>query len=507
MWKVVFTGVLLAVLWSGGARADSLNGDVRAWRLAHEKEIVANLADLVRLRSVAADPAGLAATAAWLEGELKRRGFDAKQLSGGTNSASAVFGALDTPGAKRTVVYYAHYDGQPVTPSEWRSDPFEPVMRNGGGADAADVDWRKAKAPLDPEWRLFGRAVSDDKSSIIAFLAAFDALKAMKRKPSVNIRVFWEGEEEAGSAHLEKILRANRELLAADLWLIGDGPVHQSRKRMIYFGARGVMDLEATIYGPLRALHDGHYGNWVPNPAARTAQFISDLRGPDGRLRVPGLARVVRPVSAAERAAIKRLPPVEKDLKRGFGIAGGESNEGLIASIMRPAMNVRGLRAGQVGDAATNSIPVDATISIDFRLVPDLTPQGVRRAVEAHLKKQGWTIVSEAPDAVTRAAHARIVRLEWGQGYPALRSDMSSVESRAVIAAASRAAGEPVAVMPMMGGSVPIYLFAEVLRTPIIGLPIVNHDNNQHAANENARLQNLWDGVETYAGLMSDLTW
>lgn len=505
MWRLF--GICLLLASATGARADTQGNEAKAWRLANETRIVADLADLVRLHSVAADPAGLAATADHLEAELKQRGFETRQLSAGAETPSVVFGTFNTPGAHRTVVYYAHYDGQPVTPSEWRSDPFEPVMRTGAGADASDVDWRGAKSPLNPEWRLFGRAVSDDKSSIIAFLAAFDAMKAAKHKPSVNIKVFWEGEEERGSPHLGRILRENRELLAADLWLIGDGPVHQSRRRMIYFGARGVFDLEATIYGPTRALHDGHYGNWVPNPAAMTARLIADLRDPDGRIRIPGFAKDVRPLSRAERIAIKRLPPVERDLKRSFGIASGETSEGLTASIMRPAINIRGLSAGHVGDTATNSIPVDAKVSVDFRIVPNQAPNGVRRAVEAHLKRRGWTIVTEAPDAAIRAAHARIVRLDWGEGYPALRSNMSSPEGRAVIAAASRAAGEPVAVLPMMGGSVPIYLFDDVFHKPVVGLPIVNHDNNQHAANENARLQNLWDGVETYAALMTDLNW
>jgi acetylornithine deacetylase/succinyl-diaminopimelate desuccinylase-like protein len=172
---------------------------------------------------------------------------------------------------------------------------------------------------------------------------------------------------------------------------------------------------------------------------------------------------------------------------------------------MRPALNVRGLQAGHVGDAAANAIPTEAVVSIDFRLVPDQTPAGVKRRVEAYLEKKGWWLVSAPPDAATRAAHPRIVKLAWGEGYPALRSDMSSAEGRAVVAAASRAAGEPVAVMPMMGGSVPLYLFDQTFGKAIIGVPIVNHDNNQHAANENIRLQNLRDGIDLFAALFAAL--
>ena len=237
------------------------------------------------------------------------------------------------------------------------------------------------------------------------------------------------------------------------------------------------------------------------------AQLITELRAPDGTIRIPGFDSDIRPLTPAERAAIAALPPVEPQLKREFGIARPEGAEGLTASTMRPAINIRGLRSGGVGAEAASAIPADATISMDFRLVPDQTPAGVRAKVEAFLKAKGWTVVSAAPDAAARAAHARIVRLAWEDGYPALRSDMTTPAARAVIAAANRAAGEPVAVLPMMGGSVPIYLFADVFKVPVIGLPVASHDNSQHAANENARLQNLWDGVETYAGMMADLNW
>src|SRR5262249_5605837 len=146
-------------------------------------------------------------------------------------------------------------------------------------------------------------------------------------------------------------------------------------------------------------------------------------------------------------------------------------------------------------------------VSIDFRLVPDQTPEKVRARFEEFLRGRGWTIVAAEPDAATRRASARLIRLEWETGYPALRSDMSTPVARAVIAAASAAAGQPVAVIPMMGGSVPIYLIRDLLGATVIGVPIANHDDNQHAANENLRLRNLWDGIDTYAALLTQLRW
>jgi acetylornithine deacetylase/succinyl-diaminopimelate desuccinylase-like protein len=499
-----FAAAGLALLISGPAWAADLRQRVSDYRAKHEAAIVGQLDDLARLKSVAIDPQGLAATGARLEGLLKTRGFETQSWSAG-GSPPVVYGLLKSPGAKRTAIFYAHYDGQPITRAQWSSDPFVPVMRDG--LAGKDVDWKAAQPPFDPAWRLFGRATADDKSAITAFLVAFDALKAIGRKPSVNIKVVWEGEEEAGSAHLDAILKRHMAELRSDVWLIGDGPVHQSRTPTIYFGARGSVGLEATIYGPLRALHDGHYGNWVPNPAAMAAELITQMRDGEGRIVIPGFADDVRPLTAAEKGAIARLPPVENDLKREFGIDRTEGGEGLTASTMRPALNIRGLRSGQIGAEANNAIPVDAMMSVDFRLVPGQTPQRVRAKVEAFLKAKGWTVMTQAPDAAARAAHPRIIRLAWGGGYPALRSDMTSPAAKGVIAAAQEAAGGPIAVLPMMGGSVPINLFDELFHVPVIGIPIGNHDNNQHAANENLRLRNLWEGINLYAAMMTQLNW
>ena len=512
--KALVAGALAAALVAGLALATAhsacsadLKTDVDHYRLAHEAEIVGQLDALTRIDSVAASPSGLAREADALLALLKARGIDARLLKP-PSGPPVVFGALRSPGAKRTVVFYAHYDGQPVTPSQWATPPFEPVMRSGTLESGAPVvDWRAAKGPLDPEWRLFGRAASDDKASIVAFLAACDALKASGRKPSVNIKVVWEGEEEAGSPHLRDVLVANKDVLKGDLWLIGDAPVHASRRQMIYFGARGTLGLELTIYGPVHPLHDGHYGNWAPNPAVMAAGLIAQMRDDDGRILIPGFSDDVKPLTGAETAAIAALPPMEADLKREFGIGRSEGPEGLTSSTMRPALNVRGLRAGQVGADATNSIPSEAAVSIDVRLAPGQTPASVRARVEAFLVQNGWTLTDKAPDLAKRLASPRLVRLAWGDGYPALRTDMTSPVARAVVAAASRAAGQPVAELPMMGASVPIYIFDDVFSVPVIGLPIVNHDNSQHAPNENMRLQNLWDGISTYAEMLAGLDW
>ena len=174
---------------------------------------------------------------------------------------------------------------------------------------------------------------------------------------------------------------------------------------------------------------------------------------------------------------------------------------------MLPALNIRGLQSAQVGKGARNAIPTEAAASIDFRLVPDQTPEKVRERTEAHVRSLGFHVVHEAPDAETRRAHPKVVRLNWDDGYAAARTSMDLPVSRAVAKAIQEVQDEPLIQVPMLGGSVPMSMFTDTLKVPVIDVPIVNHDNNQHAAHENLRLQNLWDGIEVFAALFAGLDW
>ncbi len=484
--------------------AAALRAEVRAWRAAHEVEIVRELAQLLAIPNLASDRVNIERNAAAIAQALARRGV-ATELLRVPDAPPVVFGQLPAPGARRTVIFYAHYDGQPVRPADWAGQPWKPVLR-GGPPEAAEIPWEGIRAPLDPEWRLYARSASDDKSPIVGLLAALDALEASGRRPSVNLKFFFEGEEEAGSPHLEALLAGNAERLRADAWLLLDGPVHQTRRMALYFGARGVVDLELTVYGPSRPLHSGHYGNWAVNPIAALVSLLSSMRDDDGRITIEGISELVRPPTEAEKQAVAQAPAVEEAMRRelllGRTEGGGAS---LAAGVLVPAFNLRGISGGRVGEAAANAIPTEATASIDIRLVPDLTPAKVRQRVEEHVARRGYAVVHEQPSPEALLGNPRIARLVWGPGYPAARTPMDLPVSRAVIRTVEDGIGSRVVILPTLGGSVPMYLFSDNLETPVVGVPIVNHDNNQHAANENLRLQNLWDGIEVYAALMARL--
>ena len=472
----------------------------RAWRRQHEREILQEFSDVLAIPNLASDAPNIQRNAAMIRAMLKTRGLTTQLLTL-ENAPPIVVGDLTVPNAKRTIAFYAHYDGQPVDPAKWKSDPWKPVMRD---IEGHDVDWHNAKA-IDPEWRLYARSAGDDKAPIIGMLAALDALRASGVRPAVNFRFVFEGEEEAGSPHLSHYLAKYPKVLRPDAWILCDGPVHQSRRTELFFGARGTVDLELTVYGPVKGLHDGHYGNWVPNPIVRLTHLIDSMRDENGRILIKGLYDDVKPSTEAERAAIAGIPDVESDLRREFQIASTEG-EGrhLNELLLLPALNVRGMESGHVGEKASNTIQTEARASIDFRLVPDETPDSIKPLVERHIEGQGYTIVRDAPDAATRLKYPKTVKVEWGAGYPPARTSLDLPLSREVAALMTAAGYNPVR-LPTVGGSIPMYLFQQPDDTPVIGLPIANHDDNQHSADENLRLQNLWDGIEVYAALFAGL--
>ncbi len=459
----------------------------REWRTKHEKEIVAELTALVAIPNLASDKANIERNAAALVEAFTRRGA-ALQLLRVEGAPPLVIATFAGRAAKSTVTFYAHYDGQPVDPSQWTTPPWQPVLRGEGG-----------------EARLYGRSTSDDKAPIVAMLAALDALAHAHAQPAVNLKFVFEGEEEAGSPHLAQYLQRYGSELATDAWMLCDGPVHQSRHSQLYFGARGVTGLEITVYGPARPLHSGHYGNWAPNPIVALTHLIDSMRDADAHILIEHIYDDVAPLTPAERDALAAIPPLDDQLKRELALGRTEGTLPLNEAILQPALNLRGFVAGHVGEQASNAISAEARASIDFRLVPAQTPERVRQLVEAHVAKQGFFIVHEEPDAETRRAHPAVAKLVWEPGYPSARTPLDAPLSRRVATVLSEATGVEPYRLPSLGGSVPMYLFTNGGRTPVVGVPIVNHDNNQHAANENVRLQNLWDGIEVFAALFSGL--
>jgi acetylornithine deacetylase/succinyl-diaminopimelate desuccinylase-like protein len=476
----------------------------RDYRQSHEHEIISEFANLLSLPNIASDVTNIRRNAELISQMLERRGVKTRLLEV-PDAPPVVYGEIDTPGAKRTIIFYLHYDGQPVEPEKWvGNEPFKPVLRSASlEAGGREIPFPAKGQSFDPEWRLYARSAADDKAPIIAIGAALDALRESKIALTSNIKFFFEGEEEAGSPHLERIVEKYRDLLRADAWLICDGPIDQTRKPQIYFGARGVTGLELTVYGPRRELHSGHYGNWAPNPAFMLARLLTSMKAEDGRVLIKGFYDGIEPLSETEKRAFAEAPDNDALLRRELGLGWSEGGgKKLIELINLPSLNIRGFSSGSTGATARNVIPSTATASIDIRLVKGVDHRrSVDRVIE-HIRAQGYHVVESDHHEAIRLKYPKIAKVVRQGGYNAARTSMDVEISQAVIRTVESVHGK-VIKMPTLGGSVPLYIFTDNLKMPAIGVPIVNHDNNQHSANENIRLQNLWDGIETMAALLT----
>jgi acetylornithine deacetylase/succinyl-diaminopimelate desuccinylase-like protein len=486
--------------------------EVRDYRMANEDRIIRELCEFLAIPNVASDIPNIQKNAALLVEMLEARGIETHLLpiAGG---GPVVFGKLISPEAKRTVIFYAHYDGQPVDPTAWTDGkPFEPVLRDaaieaGGKRIPFPATSAQRGAAYSNDWRIYARSASDDKSPIVALLAALDALRNKKIPLAVNRKVIFEGEEEAGSTNLQRTLELHKNLLGADLLITADGPVHQSGRPLVFFGNRGDIGIEVTVYGPVRALHSGHYGNWAPNPAMELSRLLASMRDAEGRVLIEGYYDDVTPLGEVEKRALSEMPQNDADLQRELGIAKPEGGgKKLVELLMQPSLNIRGLRSAYVGEQAQNVVPDKAEASLDARLVKGEDPKKKFEQIAAFIAKQGFYVLDHEPTMEERRAHPRIVRVVQEGGYRASRTPMDLPVSKAVVEVVKAATGNDAVIMPSSGGSVPMYIFDD-LGLVWIGVPIVNYDNHQHTSDENLRLGHFWRGMEIYGAILADLNW
>lgn len=479
-------------------------GIVRRHVERRSAEMVSELRDLVSIPNVASDRDNIRRNAEALVAMLDKRGATVRVIE--TGGPPVVYGEIGDPGLP-TILFYFHYDGQPAGEAGWTQvSPWTPVLRSAAIENGGRVieQWPKTGSPVPHEWRVYARSASDDKAPIVAFMAVLDAWRDAGIPLRNRIKMIFEGDEEAGSAHLARVVRDNESLLAADLVVMADGPIHPSNRPTADFGLRGMVTVTLTVYGPVSPLHSGHYGNWALNPAMGLAQLLASMKSPSGDVLIADWDDDVVPPGPEEREAWAKYPHDDStrrlQLQLGAVEGSGASRMELIA---RPSLNVRGLTSLLTGAQARTLIPNVAVAELDLRLVSGNDPERQVAKLVRHVERQGWTVVRETPDSTTRVGSPRLVLVQASDGYPAGRTPLSNAVAKAFVAALAGAGlGEPV-VSPTMGGSGPSYVFTDILRAPFVALPTVNHDNNQHAANENIRLGNLFRGAQILAAAAS----
>ncbi len=459
---------------------------------------LAELSEFLAIPNVASDRAGIARNAAWLKGEFEKRGFRMSVIA--TPGSPVLIGELPPTGAAamRSLTFYFHYDGQPVTASEWKdSGPFAPIYRDKPFEQGGRVVTLPAAGPINPEWRLYARSSADDKGPIIAFLSALDEARAANTPVSSTIRVIMEGDEEAGSPSLATVVHDQAARIHADLVILVDGPQHPSGRPTFVFGARGIMSAELTVFGARQDLHSGNYGNWAPNPAIELAQLVGSMQDSTGRVTIPGFYDDVVPLTDREQQAIAEIPDVDGTLMRTFGFARPDfPGQRLDALDNLPTLNVSGLGAGTVTGQGRTVIPAQAVARMDLRFVKNVTPDAQFARLEAYVRARGFHLIAgDAPTDQERAAYPRLAKLRRMGGYPAGRTPLTDPTALRVVAAVAAATHTTPARLPTLGGSTPFYLFSDALGAPTVGMPVVNFDDNQHGPNENLRLGNFFQAI------------
>lgn len=485
------------------AQTNPASQAARTWRQQHERAIIDEFTTLLSIPNIASDRANIQRNASAIVAMMEKRGITGRALSvpGGN---PVVFGEIRTPGATRTIGFYAHYDGQPLDPKEWASAPFTPTLRDkpieSGGRV---IPIPPTGGRFDPEWRLYARGAADDKAPIVALMTAIDAIRTAGITFKANIKFAFEGEEEGGSPNLEATIAANKSLFAADLWLMCDGPVYQTRQQSVIFGARGVTRVDITVYGPRVELHSGHYGNWAPNPAMTLARLLTSMKDDSGRVLVDHFYDDVEPLGPIEKQALAGAPAIDKSLMDQFWLGSTDGRpQTLNELITMPSLNIRGMASSRIGAQASNVIPSTAEVTIDVRMVKGMDPATTGRQIADHIRRQGFFVVDRQPTPDERRTHPKVAKVLIGPLGVGSRTPMDLPISREVVSVVESARG-PAVKLPTMGGGLPLQEIERPLGTRTIVIPIGNHDNNQHSFDENLRIQNLWDGIELMAALLT----
>lgn len=497
--------LLLSAFAAMVASAPATGAGAQDYIEENRERILSEFIEFLAIPNVANDPAGIRRNADYLLAKMKEQGLSPRLLRPADGKGPpAVYGEWLVPGARQTIMLYAHYDGQPVTESDWTvTRPFLPVLCPSlKGPSGSQSRQCVHEGRPGPDWRLYARSAADDKAGVMAILTAIASLKADGRKPTANLKIFFDGEEEAGSPHLPMILEAHRTLLASDGWIIVDGPAHPSGPAQAVLGVRGVVTADLTIYGPTRALHSGHYGNWAPNPAMMLSQLLASMKDPDGRVLVDGFYDDVIPLTQPELEAVASVPSVDAGLKYDLGLAQTDgAGKKLAELINQPSLNIDGIRSADVGEAARNIVPSLATATIDMRLVMGNDPDRQLAKLKSHIEAQGYKLFDREPTIDERRRFPRVAMLVGKGGYAASRTPIGHPLARRLITGAS-AAG-PLIVLPTTGGSLPLSMIEKALGVPTVTLSPWNHDNNQHAEDENLRLGNFWSGVSAVASVLT----
>jgi acetylornithine deacetylase/succinyl-diaminopimelate desuccinylase-like protein len=463
--------------------------EYQAYITTHSRTFIEGLLPLLAQPSVSHHRTDVRRCANVLCDLLQQEGAHAEVLD--TQGNPVVYGEIAGMRDDITVVLYNHYDVKPVEPLHaWQSDPFVPTFRRGRVEDGATAvaDWRSLPIEDVLSCLVYARGSGDDKGPLYSNLMALRTMRAVAGKPPCRIKFLYDGEEEIGSPHLPAFLRQHQDRFRGNVMIIADGPMHPSSRPTVSLGVRGVMMLEIRLQTANQILHSGHYGNAAPNAGWELVQLLATMRDGQGNCLIDGFYADATPPTADEQQLLANIPFDDEGMRTFLGIDRWEGPQNLSfydKTLFRPTFNINGLQAGNVGAARSTVIPHQATAAIDVRLVAGMNMDAICRQIVEHVQ-----------------AHCPGAQVELIHGYDAYKVAVTHPQVQKVVGAMHALcqtmgqADVPI-ILPTMGGSLPLHDLAQALRMPLISLPLANHDDNQHAPNENLRLGHFIQGIST----------
>jgi acetylornithine deacetylase/succinyl-diaminopimelate desuccinylase-like protein len=436
---------------------------------AKADSFVARLIDYVSNPSISAQNIGIREVSVLLVDILKGLGMEAEAVP--TSGHPMVLGRRGDDPSKPTVLLYGHYDVQPPEPLElWHSPPFEPEIRDG---------------------RIWARGVGDNKGQHFAQLLAIESHLAVHGTLPCNVIFLLEGEEEIGSPHIAEFVRNHAARLKADLVVTADGPLHPSGQPLITFGVRGMVGFELRAKTADSDAHSGNYGGVMPNAIWKLVHLLSTMKRPDGTITIEGLSDPLIPPTEAEKAAADALPHDREAFLAQTGMARLDEpiDRAFFDRLMfYPTLTINGLHGGYGGPGSKTVLPAEAVAKCDIRLVEAMTPDQALGCVRAHVEKH-------APD---------VEFVPMGGMLPS-KTPMDAPFADAVKQAVRRGHDTDPLLYPVVGGSLPDYVFTKILGLPAYVTPYANADEANHAPNENMEIALFLKGIRTGAALLASL--
>ncbi len=441
---------------------------------------LARLFDLLKIESISTDPAykeSCAMAAEWLAKDLQSIGFDARVAP--TEGHPMVVGHHEGPEGAPHVLFYGHYDVQPVDPIElWENPPFEPsiqTMPNGSK-------------------RLVGRGTSDDKGQLMTFVEACRAWKEKTGILPIKVSILFEGEEESGSPSLLPFLEANKEELHADFVLVCDTNMWNHTTPAIATALRGLVGEEITVKAANRDLHSGYYGSAAANPIHILSKILCGLHDGDGRVTLDGFYDAVPEVPEEVLKQWGELGFSEADFlgEIGLSIPAGEKGRATLEQVWsRPTCEISGVVGGYIGEGFKTVIPAEASAKVSFRLTGNQDPDKIRKSFRGYVSSQ-----------VPEDCH---VEFEDHGGSPAVHLDYEMPELKKASGALKDEWGCETALISM-GGSIPIVGdFKEIFGMNSLLIGFALGDDRIHSPNEKYELTSFHKGTRSWARILQAL--